>query len=35
MVTNYVVNRSNDDNHINISNFLNNECINIYNVTIM
>jgi len=30
IITNNIVNRSNDDNRINISNFLNNECINIY-----
>ena len=30
MVTNNVVNRSIGGNHLNISNFLNNECINIY-----
>jgi len=29
-MTNNAVNRSNDDNRINISNFLNNECVNIY-----
>jgi len=32
IVTNYVVNKSNDDNNnsVNISNFMNDECINIY-----
>jgi len=30
IITNNVVNRSNIDTHVNVSNFLNNEFINIY-----
>jgi len=30
IVTNNVVNRSVGENHVNISHFLNNECVNIY-----
>ena len=30
IITNNVVNRSIGQNHVNISNFLNNECVNIY-----